>query len=159
MGYHKCDGYGRHVGGAPAHHCAEGATDHVCAGFSRPPASTRTLQGGAPPPFSTTPACAHSYLCATHTGAPHSFHFHPRFDGATAWLDAYTRDPASSTNDGPPSLWTNINDDLKAAVVACMGQSASGNCACSGTSCSSNPRFTGPIGIWDVSEATWMAYT
>ena len=35
-----------------------------------------------------------------------------------------------------------------------MGQSATGNCACPGTSCSSNPRFTGAIGTWDVSGAT-----
>ena len=80
----------------------------------------------------------------------------PRFNDATAWLDAFTRDPASSTNDGPPSLWSSIdvNADLKAAVAACVGQSSSGNCACSGTSCSSNPRFTGAIGTWDVSEVT-----
>ena len=99
-------------------------------------------------------------LLPSHPAAPRlRLSFHPRFDGATAWLDRYTRDSPSIANDGPPSLWSNINADLFLAVAACMEQSASGNCACSGTSCSSNPRFTGPIGIWDVSEATWMAYT
>ena len=79
------------------------------------------------------------------------------FAGAAAWLDAYTRDPASSTNDGPPSSWSyTVNVELKAAVVACVGQSATGNCACTGTSCSSNPSFTGPIGTWDVSGVTSM---
>ena len=54
-------------------------------------------------------------------------------------------------------MWINtINADLKAAVVACVGQSAAGNCACAGTSCSSNPRLTGPIGTWDVSGVTDM---
>ena len=97
-------------------------------------------------------------LLPSHLTAPRlRLSFHPRFDGATAWLDAYTRDPASSTNDGPPSSWSNtINADLKAAVVACVGQSAAGNCACAGTSCSSNPRLTGPIGTWDVSGVTSM---
>ena len=76
----------------------------------------------------------------------------PRFYGAAAWLRTYLRDPASSTNDGPPSLWSiDINADFKAAVVACVGQSSTGDCACSGTSCSSNPRYNGPIGTWDVS--------
>ena len=79
----------------------------------------------------------------------------PRFYGAAAWLRTYTRDPASSTNDGPPSLWSiDINADFKAAVVACVGQSSTGDCACSGTSCSSNPRFSGTIGTWDVSQVT-----
>ena len=46
-------------------------------------------------------------LLPSHPAAPRlRLSFHPRFDGATAWLDAYTRDLASSTNDGPPSSWS-----------------------------------------------------
>ena len=41
---------------------------------------------------------------------------------------------------------------LKAAIEACVTEDADGNCECPGTSCSTDPRFSGPIGVWDVSE-------
>ena len=40
---------------------------------------------------------------------------------------------------------------LKAAVVKCVKEEPTGNCACAGTSCSTDARFQGPIGTWDVS--------
>ena len=40
---------------------------------------------------------------------------------------------------------------LSAAVVKCLQQEATGACACAGTSCSADPRFTGVIGAWDTS--------
>ena len=46
---------------------------------------------------------------------------------------------------------------LKAAVVKCLGESATGDCECAGTSCSPDPRFRGQIGTWDVSGVKSMA--
>ena len=40
---------------------------------------------------------------------------------------------------------------LRAAVGKCLEQDATGACACAGTSCSQDPRFTGEIGAWDTS--------
>ena len=45
---------------------------------------------------------------------------------------------------------------LKAAVVKCVGEDATGNCECAGTSCSTDARFQGRIGTWDVSGVTDM---
>ena len=40
---------------------------------------------------------------------------------------------------------------LKAAVVKCVTEDPTGGCACAGTSCSTDARFQGKIGTWDVS--------
>ena len=65
------------------------------------------------------------------------------FRAATAWLSAYTRSP-SGTADGPPSAWNlTLNADLAAAVNACLAQDPTAGCACGGTSCSNNSRFSG----------------
>ena len=45
---------------------------------------------------------------------------------------------------------------LKAAVVKCVTEEPTGNCACAGTSCSTDARFQGPIGTWDVSRVRNM---
>ena len=45
---------------------------------------------------------------------------------------------------------------LKAAVVKCVGEDATGNCECAGTSCSTDSRFQGRIGTWDVSGVAGM---
>ena len=45
---------------------------------------------------------------------------------------------------------------LKAAVVKCVKEEPTGNCACAGTSCSTDARFQGPIGTWDVSRVRNM---
>ena len=45
---------------------------------------------------------------------------------------------------------------LKAAVVNCVGQDPTGGCECAGTSCSTDKRFQGKIGTWDVSGADNM---
>ena len=83
--------------------------------------------------------------------------YHPRFAGATAWLAAYTRDPVSDSEDGPPSLWSyNLSQVLEAAAVKCAEEEPTGNCTCVGTSCSDDPRFRGPIGGWNVSGVTDM---
>ena len=46
--------------------------------------------------------------------------------------------------------------ELKAAVDNCVAEDATGACACAGTSCSTDSRFQGPIGTWDVSGVTDM---
>ena len=45
---------------------------------------------------------------------------------------------------------------LKAAVVNCVGQDPTGGCECAGTSCSTDARFQGRIGTWDVSGVAGM---
>ena len=40
---------------------------------------------------------------------------------------------------------------LKAAVVKCVEEDPTGGCECAGTSCSTDARFQGRIGTWDVS--------
>ena len=40
---------------------------------------------------------------------------------------------------------------LKAAVVKCVTEDPTGGCDCAGTSCSTDARFQGEIGTWDVS--------
>ena len=46
---------------------------------------------------------------------------------------------------------------LQGAVDACLKEDPTGGCACIGMSCSSDPRFSGAIGAWDVSGVTNMS--
>ena len=45
---------------------------------------------------------------------------------------------------------------LRLAVEACVGEEPTGNCTCEGTSCSTDARFQGEIGTWDVSGVANM---
>ena len=45
---------------------------------------------------------------------------------------------------------------LKAAVVKCVTEDPTGGCECAGTSCSTDARFQGEIGTWDVSGVADM---
>ena len=46
---------------------------------------------------------------------------------------------------------------FKAAVDLCLQEASGGDCLCPGTSCSTDPRFSGPIGTWDTSSVTSFA--
>ena len=83
--------------------------------------------------------------------------FDQMFAGATAWLAIFTRSPPSASQDGPPSAWAyDVNRALKVAVVECVTAVPSGNCPCDGNGCSRDPRFSGVIGSWDVSDVSDM---
>ena len=45
---------------------------------------------------------------------------------------------------------------LKAAAVKCVEEDPTGACECAGTSCSTDVRFQGRIGTWDVSRVEDM---
>ena len=47
---------------------------------------------------------------------------------------------------------------LKAAVVQCVTEDPTGGCECAGESCSTDARFRGRIGAWDVSGVGDMGY-
>ena len=49
-----------------------------------------------------------------------------------------------------------VSEELKAAVVKCVSEEPMGNCSCAGMSCSTDARFQGEIGTWDVSGVTNM---
>ena len=46
---------------------------------------------------------------------------------------------------------------LRGAVSGCTTENKYGNCLCPGTSCSPDPRFSGPISRWDVDSVTDMS--